>query len=152
MGGQVLFLLCSTTCGNGEDGGGIFLIMSISISSVWARWRRLCVHGVIFYPTEGSNSMKTWRVSCGTVVSYINQVQGFLKYMLRNRGWGSSSLPGLGVPVERDWLRGGVKIRRRPVLVWNKCSTYLWMVEVVLEIINCTGIHGEETREVIRTL
>ena len=25
--------------------------MSISITSVWARWRRLCVHGVDFYPT-----------------------------------------------------------------------------------------------------
>jgi len=31
---QVLLLLCSKTCGNGEDGCGISLIISISISSI----------------------------------------------------------------------------------------------------------------------
>ena len=45
-----------------------------------------CVHGVNFYPTEGFSSAKSWRVLCGTVVCYINQVRGFLKYALRNRG------------------------------------------------------------------
>jgi len=32
--GQVLLLLCSETCGNGEDGCGVSLFISISISTI----------------------------------------------------------------------------------------------------------------------
>jgi len=73
-------------CGNGEDGQGISLIYPYLYLLLSARWRRLCVHGVNFYPTEGFNSMKSWGDSCGTVVFYVNQVRDFLKYTLRNHG------------------------------------------------------------------
>jgi hypothetical protein len=62
-----------------------------------------CVHGVNFYLNEGFNSMKSWRVSCGTVVFYVNQVRGFLKYKLRNRGGARVRCPGC---VCR-WIAGG---------------------------------------------
>jgi len=38
--------------------------------------------------------MKSWRDSCGTVVFYVNQVRGFLKYTLHNRGGARVFCPG----------------------------------------------------------
>ena len=80
--------------------------MSISITSVWARWGRLCIHGVDFYPTEGLDSLKFWRVSCGSVVLYVNQVQGLLKCTLHNCGGAQVRCPG----CSRRWSAGGEKL------------------------------------------
>ena len=67
--GQVLLLLCSKRVGIGQDGCGISLLYPHLYLLLSARWRRLCIHGVNFYPTEGFNSMQSWRDSCGTVSS-----------------------------------------------------------------------------------
>ena len=112
--GQVLLLLCTKTCGNGENGCGICLIYPYLYLLLWARWRRLCVHGVNFYPTEGFISLKSWRDSCGTVVFYVNRVRGFLKCTLHNRGVARVHCLGC-VPVERVWLRGGVKTKWKTI-------------------------------------
>jgi hypothetical protein len=52
--------------------------MSISITCVLARWRRLCVHGADPYLTEGFNSLKLWRVSCGSAVLYVIRSEVYL--------------------------------------------------------------------------
>jgi hypothetical protein len=38
----------------------------------------VCVHGVDFYLTEGFNSLKFWRVSCGSVVLYVTRSEVYL--------------------------------------------------------------------------
>jgi hypothetical protein len=95
--GQVLLLLCSTTCGNVEDGCGISNYVHIYI---------FCFHGVNFYLNEGFNSMKSWTVSCGTVFFFVNQVRGFIKYTLRNLGGARVRFPDY---VGR-WSAGGERL------------------------------------------
>jgi len=92
--GQVLLLLCTKTCGNGENGCGLSVIYPHLHLLLRARCRRLCVHGVNFYRIEGFNSVESWRDSCGTVFYYVNRVRGFRKCTLRNRGGARVRCPG----------------------------------------------------------
>ena len=63
--GQVLLYYVQTVW---ERGGwcGMSLNISISISLLWARCRRLFVHGVTFYPTEA--------VQCREVLELISSM------------------------------------------------------------------------------
>ena len=82
----MLLLLRTETCGSGEDGCGISLIISISVSTIVSRrekavypWCKLLSHwGVQFNEVLGT---LVWN---GGLLR--NRVQGFLKYTLRNRG------------------------------------------------------------------
>ena len=75
--------------------------ISISISLLWARCRRLCVHGVTFYPIEGVQFREVLERLCGTDIFYVDRVRGFLSVRCVIVEY-SGSLSGLCVPVEID--------------------------------------------------
>jgi len=67
----VLLLLRSKTCTSREDGCGISLIISISVSTIVSRREEAVYPLCKLLSHWGFNSMKSWGVSYGTVVFYV---------------------------------------------------------------------------------
>jgi len=126
----VLLLLHSETCGSGEDGCGISLIISISVSITVSRRGKAVYLLCKLISNWGFNSLKSWGVSYGTVVFYVFGSEVFLDIRC-------VIVEGLEF-VARAVCAGGEMLipwRCQDLAVTHvgvacKSSTFLWMVGV----------------------